>query len=299
MSLSNILRRQGLAFSGLALVFILLAAMFESGNPGFEAVVLATLIFVLGIPHGALDVIFAKRLYRLTSLGRWSVFCLAYVSLAAAVVGFWWVFPATFLILFLVVSAFHFSGDLDDGTSVLMRVWYGGSMLVFPAWFHEAEVTRLFSALVPGDAAQTLAHVLHVMAMPWCVGLSVTLIVQWRRHWVTGVEVTCVSLLAMVAPPLLSFTVFFCAMHSARHVIRSRAFAADLAWRDLLKKAGAPMGVCVLAGVLLWPMIKDLPLDTAVVKILFVALAALTVPHMVLIERVRWGGWAGTKPQGV
>lgn len=303
MNSSGLLRRQGLVFSALALASVLLVAMFPVRGTGFEALVLAILILVLGIPHGALDVIFAKRLYQLVSLGQWSMFCLAYVALAAAVVGVWWVFPATFLVLFLLASAFHFSGDLDGSTPVLMRLWYGGSMLVFPAWFHEAEVARLFGALVPGDVALPLAEVLHAMALPWGVGLAVTLIftliIQWRRYWVGSIEVTSVSLLALLAPPLLSFTIFFCAMHSARHAIRSRAFAADLTWRDLLKKAAAPMGFCVLAGLLVWPTLKDLPLDTAVVRILFVALAALTVPHMVLIERVRWGGWANTKSLGV
>ena len=53
----------------------------------------------------------------------------------------------------------------------------------------------------------------------------------------------------------------------------------------------APMVACALAAAALWPTLKGLTLDTAIVRILFVALAALTVPHMVLIERVRLSGW--------
>ena len=61
----------------------------------------------------------------------------------------------------------------------------------------------------------------------------------------------------------------------------------------------APMVVCALAAVALWPSMKGLTLDTAIVRILFVALAALTVPHMVLIERVRLAGWqSSSKPPG-
>ena len=293
------LRQQGLAFCVLALVFVLFMVVFPVWNSSLETAVLAALIFLLGLPHGAFDVIFAQRLYRLASLGQWAVFCLAYVALAAAVVGFWWLLPSVFLAAFLLVSAFHFSGDLEAGTSAVLRFWYAASMLIFPAWFHEADVARLFSALVAGDFAGQMAGVLHSLALPWCVGLGITLAVQWRTHWLTRLEVMSVSLLAMAAPPLFGFAVFFCLMHSARHALRTRAYAAELVWADLLKKAMAPMVVCALAAAALWPSMKGLTLDTAIVRILFVALAALTVPHMVLIERVRLAGWqTSSKPSG-
>ena len=207
------------------------------------------------------------------------------------VVGFWWLLPSVFLAAFLLISAFHFSGDLEAGTSAMLRFWYAASMLIFPAWFHEADVARLFGALVAGDFAGQMAGVLHSMALPWCAGLGITLVVQWRSHWLTRLEVVSVSLLAMAAPPLFGFAVFFCLMHSARHALRTRAYAAELAWVELLKKAIAPMVTCALAAAALWPTLKGLTLDTAIVRILFVALAALTVPHMVLIERVRLSGW--------
>lgn len=296
MNKSHALRRQGIAFCILALTLSLLSAVFPVWNSSLETAVLGALIFVLGVPHGAFDVIFAKQLYRLESLRRWAFFCAAYVALAGAVVGFWWLFPSAFLTAFLLVSAFHFSGDLEDGTSAVMRFWYAASMLIFPAWFYEAEVARLFGALVAGEFAGQLASILHGMVLPWCVGLGVTLVLQWRVNRVTSLEVVSVSLLAIVAPPLLSFTVFFCVMHSARHAFRTQAFAADMKWLDLLKKALAPMGACALAGVALWPTLTNLTFETAVVRILFVSLAALTVPHMVLIERVRLAGWQRARP---
>ena len=293
MSTAHTLRQQGFAFSVLALGVSALSVFGPAWNSGLETAVLATLIFFLGIPHGAFDVVFAKRLYRLVSLPQWALFCLAYVALAAVVVGFWWVVPAAFLSAFLLVSAFHFSGDLDAGARVMLRFWYGGSMLVFPAWMHEADVARLFGYLVNSDFSAQLAGFLNGLALPWCAGLCVTLLFQQRRQWATTLEVIAVAVLATAAPPLLGFTVYFCIMHSARHAIRTRRFAADLRWRDLLKKAIAPMAACLLAGVALWPSLSGMSFDAAITRALFVGLAALTVPHMVLIERVRFAGWQG------
>ena len=291
MNTRNPLREQGVLFSVLALVLSLLLAVLPRWSSGTETILMALLIFFLGVPHGAFDVIFAKRLYRLVSLKQWFVFCMAYVALAAVVVGFWWLLPALFLSIFFLGSAFHFSGDLQVGTPAFLRFWYAGSMLIFPAWLHEADVALLFTYLVPGNFPEQMAAFLHGLALPWCLGLCVALLRQRREHWSTTLEVASVGLLATAAPPLVGFTVFFCLMHSARHAIRTRTYASDLRWIDLIKKAAAPMLACLLASVALWPMLQGLSVDAAVIRILFVGLAALTVPHMVLIERVRLSGW--------
>jgi hypothetical protein len=52
-----------------------------------------------------------------------------------------------------------------------------------------------------------------------------------------------------------------------------------------------PMIGVGLASAAAWYFLKDTALDARVVQIVFVGLAALTVPHMVLVERVRLTGW--------
>jgi hypothetical protein len=52
-----------------------------------------------------------------------------------------------------------------------------------------------------------------------------------------------------------------------------------------------------MAGVMVssaaaWYFLRETPLEARVVQIIFVGLAALTVPHMILVERVRISGWA-------
>ena len=290
---------QGALFSGVALTVSLASVALPRLQPRMELLVLVLLIFFLGVPHGALDTVFARQRFHLQTLRSWAIFSAVYVLLGAAVVGLWWQFPAIFLTGFLLISAFHFSGDPEKGSSRLLRFWYGGAVLILPALLHEPEVAALFGYLVAGDLSACTASALHWLAGPWLFGLIVTLFFQRRAHWLTSIEVMSATLLATLAPPLLSFTVFFCAMHSARHVLRTQDYAGGMPFTRLVKKSIAPMAACALVGAAVWMRIDSVAFEVEIFQILFVALAALTVPHMALIESVRMSGGFSAGPRQV
>lgn len=287
---------QGAVFSGFALLVSLASIVLPRLEPRLELLVLVLLIFFLGVPHGALDTVFARQRFQLQSLRGWVIFSLGYVFLAASVVGLWWLFPAVFLTAFLLVSAFHFAGDLEKGTAGLLRLLYGGSVLVLPALLHEREVASLFGYLVAGDFAAQSASALHWLAGPWLFGLGVTLLWQVRTHWLTSMEVMSAALLATAAPPLLGFTVFFCAMHSARHTLRTQNYAGGMSFGGLVKKSIPPMAGCAAVGAGMWLRLDSTAFEMEIIRIVFVALAALTLPHMVLIESVRMSGGFSASP---
>lgn len=287
---------QGAVFSGFALAVSLASISLPRLEPRLELLVLVLFIFFLGVPHGALDTIFARQRFQLQSPRGWAIFSVGYVLLAACVVGLWWLFPAVFLTGFLLVSAFHFSGDLEKDTAGLLRLLYGGSVLVLPALLHEREVASLFGYLIAGDFAAQSASALHWLAGPWLFGLGVSLLWQARTHWLTSVEVMSAALLATAAPPLLSFTVFFCTMHSARHALRTQNYAGGMSFGGLVKKSIPPMAACAAVGAGLWLRFDGMAFEVEIIRILFVALAALTLPHMVLIESVRMSGGFSASP---
>jgi Brp/Blh family beta-carotene 15,15'-monooxygenase len=284
------LKIQGMLFSLLALILSATALVLPPLNPQVELYVFATLVLVLGVPHGALDPIFARQLYGIRTLRGWAAFAVIYVALGALVVWLWWLMPGVFLMLFLVASAVHFSGDLVAQTPRVARVFYGGAVIFFPVLLHAAEVSQLFGFLAGTSAADTLVTGMRWLAWPWLMATALVSCFMWRRDWLTALEITSVSLLAIAVPPLLAFTVFFCVMHSARHALRAQQYAALSAPRLLLTSA-APM-TAVLAGTMLsLYFFKDLTFDMHIVQLVFVGLAALTAPHMLLVERVRSSGW--------
>ena len=123
------LKLQGRVFCGLALALVIASLVGARLEPRHELLAAGTLLFLLGMPHGAFDVVFARKLFGVADLKGWALFSLFYVGLSAAVVGLWVVAPTLFLCAFLIFSAVHFGGDPAVGVSRLTRGLYGGAVM--------------------------------------------------------------------------------------------------------------------------------------------------------------------------
>lgn len=287
----NALRIQGLAFSIGAILLAVVAVSTARFDSQVELIVVASLIVLLGIPHGALDTIFARKLYGIKTLGGWLRFALIYLLLGASVVGFFMLAPSGFLIGFLLISMLHFSGDPAAGTPWLARALYGGAIIVLPTLLYAGEITRLFALLVGIDAATLVTPFLRLLAWPWLISFVLAAIQRLPKDWLTALEMGAVALLAVLAPPLISFTVFFCAMHSARHILRTINYSGSSSLGLILGAMSLPMLGVLLASATAWHFLGGMPMNGAIIQLVFVGLAALTVPHMALVERVRLSGW--------
>lgn len=253
----------------------------------------ALLILLLGMPHGALDAVIVHRLFGAVGAGRWARFSLVYLGLAAAVVGVWFVAPTAFLVAFLVFSTWHFGGDLAAGAPTFSRIAYGGAVIVLPALWHGDELQRLL-ALVAGPAsAAFVAPVLRELALPWLLAMALTCALALRSSWLAACEIGALAALALAAPPLVAFCVYFCAMHSPRHIISTLAPLPALQIRQAITWALWPTLATLAIASLLAALLREVPLETRVMQIIFVGLAALTLPHMALLERLRRSGGLG------
>ena len=113
-------------------------------------------------------------------------------------------------------------------------------------------------------------------------------LVELRRgHVLVAAEAAATVIVAVTAPPLVGFTVYFCGMHSARHLLRT-ADRVQLSWRQLALLACLPLVGTVATGFLAWRLLAHLPMDVVMIRVVFIGLAALTVPHMAIVERARF-----------
>jgi len=288
--LTPVLQLQGRVFCAVSLALVVALLVGVRPSPEHELLAVGVLILLLGVPHGSLDVVVARRLFGMASVWTWVVFLLLYLGLAALVVALWWIAPELFLWSFLGFSALHFGGDMAVGVTRLERLLYGGGVIVLPALWHGTELQHLLGLVAGNASAASVAPALHLLALPWLCATGVACALRastWPR---AALEWAALAALSLTAPPLVAFTVYFCAMHSPRHILKTLAGLQGAEARHALAMALWPT-VAVLAAAVVAMAVGALdggiPLETRLMQFIFVGLAALTLPHMALLERAR------------
>ena len=187
-----------------------------------DLVALAAVVLI-GLPHGALDGAIAMHLGYANKILNFISFIVLYVVMAGLVVALWIVMPAPCLLAFLIISMIHFgSGDARHGTGWMRGaeiMAHGGLVVAGISQMHRTEVDVVFGYLVGSDTGFVwrgldVLTVFVGLALIVCIGQAL-----WFRKWRwTAVELALLAALFAVAPPLVGFAVYFCCVHSARHI---------------------------------------------------------------------------------
>ncbi|MGB1710184.1 MAG: Brp/Blh family beta-carotene 15,15'-dioxygenase, partial [Candidatus Puniceispirillaceae bacterium] len=180
-------------------------------------------IVLIGLPHGALDGAIAIHLGFTRKLLHFMRFLALYIAMAGLVVGAWLLAPTTCLLGFLIISMLHFgAGDARHGTGWLRSaeiMAHGGLVIVGISQMHHDEVDVIFGYLTGRDTVllwQGIDVLTVIVGMAVVVCLAQAL---WHRRWRgTAVELGALAVLFALTPPLVGFAVYFCCVHSARHV---------------------------------------------------------------------------------
>ena len=278
-------------FSLLAFIAIVFSWQVVAINQPILLLTLVILIIVLGVPHGALDTLFAKQYWQLRSAKNWIIFLSGYSFLAALVVGFWLWQPVLFFIGFILISIFHFADDLPSAAPFITKILYGGVIIVLPALLHQQQIIQLFSYFITVQDANSLVNILHALAFVWAAGIVVCSLACFKTNRYTSLEMISVSLLALLASPLVAFTIYFCGMHSMRHLLRSNIYLTGSTKKLKLAALILPTFSVLIAAAFCWPLLQNPAFDIKLIQLLFVTLAALTLPHMLLLYLSGFTTW--------
>ncbi|MGY6588506.1 MAG: Brp/Blh family beta-carotene 15,15'-dioxygenase [Wenzhouxiangella sp.] len=277
-------------FSAAAPLTVLLFWPLAAWVPDWLPLVLLSLgVVFLGIPHGALDGLLLRN------SGHWPKrhgllgFHLSYLVLAFGVVVLWWWLPLISLAAFLLISAIHFGGDFKPAP----RPWQwlaGAWLLLLPIAFHTSDVARLF-VMLSGDGGAWLAETLALPVAGLAIGGLILAATLARFRPIFSIELVLLLVLASLTPPLVYFAVYFCCLHSLRHFHRSwhhtPAPGRRRLWQELIGYSLATLVLGLAAYV--W-LLSGASLEQRLVPLIFIGLAALTVPHMLILA------WASPPP---
>ncbi|MDA0253933.1 MAG: Brp/Blh family beta-carotene 15,15'-dioxygenase [Planctomycetota bacterium] len=279
------------------------------------AIALATLVAVVGLPHGAADHRFARpRLEPLLGETWLPVFLAGYVAIAGLVVWGWFAAPAFTIVAFFAASAWHF-GQEDPHLSIgprplrpLFRFARGGLVIWASLAFHGAEVVRILSVASPrgfGPEVERAVAVLTpcgwallaVATAGWLLEGLTALAASGRKRRVLLADTAVVASLAVlfaVTSPLVGFLVYFCGWHSARGLKRLRVELGET-WLQLARSL-APMtiGAIALIAVVAVAVLRGPTWNDTLIRATFVGLSSVAAPHLLLhgIAGVI-GDWSG------
>jgi Brp/Blh family beta-carotene 15,15'-monooxygenase len=256
--------------------------------PSFAMVVFLVMVFLIGMPHGALDLwIIRKRLA--ISTFNITVLFIAYLSLATAVfLGLYW-FSSFFFGFFLLYSAYHFGMDYHDSSMFQTKVYaylfsllIGLSIICLPALLHTQKICALFSYLIGLKQAMIYANFLHYASYCLLPAIGLGLFTLKKD---CAQEVIIVLTASFLAPPLAFLTVYFVGVHSCKYFAMLykkmgyssyRTFVKDLLPMTLLTYIFSIMEYALLPANLDW--------QGAGFFLTIYMLAALTFPHLILVE---------------
>jgi Brp/Blh family beta-carotene 15,15'-monooxygenase len=275
-------------FFGCTVVIAMVTMTFIEPSLTLQPMLLMTFVAIFGLPHGALDLPLAEALLPLEK-GREKIWFIAvYLGFALLVIGIWIVFPGPSLLAFLIYSAFHFSGDWQDSRSILR--WTGGIATIgAPALFRTNDVTVFFEYLAPQSSASLAADCLAVAAGIALLVLVASLFLLPSLRTRAATEQAFIFIAAACLTPLVYFVLYFCILHSIRHFTQSIAFIGHR--HRALPQAILVCIVTILIATASFFVLHDGTINhiaPSAVKVVFIGLAALTVPHMILIAKLQY-----------
>jgi Brp/Blh family beta-carotene 15,15'-monooxygenase len=290
---------------GFAIVLSLAFAQFIEETSITWQVVIALIALAIGIPHGALDhLVTLPR----SSAKKMFLFISIYVAVAVIAVIALLTWNVVGFIFVVVMSAVHFGiGDAAFISEIDRR----------------SENSKRFQKYLYATAAGTLPVVIPLVSekstsalekvnpalVNWHQGLNNDLLLwtmlitafallrllQKRRDG-EAIDLVLLYLLAVTAPPLVAFAVYFGCWHAMRHTARltltlpssQAAFAqgsiGKAFMRAVLPGTPALVGTFVVAALIV--ILRGDSLDDQLLWVSLVVVWALTVPHMAVTARL-------------
>ncbi len=281
--------------SGLTLAMAAAIAVVSIGHPATADGLASFAILLVGLPHGAFDRLIARTMSsrQIPSFTCAIPFAAIYISIAALVAHLWTGAPSEALILFLALSALHFGlSERGDGPlwyQAVQVVVQGGAPIVLIPAFHIAEVAPIFADLTDRSTAAWVLGGIQGFLPVWLSAAAVYVAAAIARQQIRRVmELAALAVAFAAFAPSLGFLFYFGGVHGPRHMraaaerlkrhgLAPRAVAAEVVLLSALALAGfvTAFAACAAMGGLDQPQLH---------RILFIGLAALTVPHMILVD---------------
>jgi len=293
---------------------VVLSALGYSGSALWQ-VWLAVIALAIGIPHGALD-----HLVTVPGMqpAKMALFVSGYLGVVAVVV---WAILTWNVLGFAVVvlmSALHFG--VGDAAFVKELNKLAGTPSRQAPWASYAIPAGMLPVVIPltSDSANDALALVNPVLMNWHQGVGPAVLwvvlglgvvgVVWalaKGQWHDALDLVALGALALIAPPLVAFSVYFGLWHALRHTARltlelpkaQKSFEESKPVKGFLAAVipGLPALVGTMVVALALTLVGGFDPRADYLWIALVIVWALTVPHMALTARIDRRALAGDR----
>ena len=271
-------------------------------NLNISPLVCLLLILIIGVSHGSLDHIKGRKLLKIFQINNIITFYTSYFLLAVTIIILWVLLPTVVLIAFLIVASFHFGKEdtqfLIDNNSYLNQFLFflkGSLVILAPLYFNFNETVSIFKLLLIENESfyQSLSIIENNNFLIIGIVLSAlsSIILFFKkfelRKFTIFFDYFSIIIINMHFSPLIAFTIYFCFLHSIRHSISLITELDQESLRNgllvFIKKA-TPLTIltAIFCLIGLYFLNNNYNLDSAILKLIFIGLASLTFPHILL-----------------
>ena len=271
-------------------------------NLSISPLICLLLILIIGVSHGSLDHIKGRKLLKIFQINNIITFYTSYFLLAVTIIILWVLLPTVVLIAFLIVASFHFGKEdtqfLIDNNSYLNQFLFflkGSLVILAPLYFNFNETVSIFKLLLIENESfyQSLNVIENNNFLIIGIVLSAlsSIILFFKkfelRKFTIFFDYFSIIIINMHFSPLVAFTIYFCFLHSIRHSISLITELDQESLRNgllvFIKKA-TPLTIltAIFCLIGLYFLNNNYNLDSAILKLIFIGLASLTFPHILL-----------------
>ena len=304
LDMNNEIKKTNLNHSFIFFLFsyIFSLIIFKFNNLNISPLICLLLILTIGVSHGSLDHVKGKKLFNILNIKKISIFYFLYTLIAISVIIIWIIIPSISLMIFLLVASFHFGKE--DTQFLISENSYFNQLLFFlkglliilaPMFFHFDETITIFKFLLIDNEIfySTLEFIEVNKILPIGIILSTLSCVYLFlrkfevKKFVIFLDFFSILILNYYLSPLVAFTIYFCFLHSIRHSITLIYEIDKNDFKNGLKVFGKKvLPLTILTAIFcligLYLLNNKYDFNSSILKIIFIGLASLTIPHILL-----------------
>ena len=291
----------------LVVIAIILSKVFSFSETSFITIFCFFLISTLGVSHGSFDNFKGEKLLKIYKIKHKFLFYFSYIFLACSIIIIWKFLPSLALLLFLVVATYHFGKEDTElflftnyakqgvkfygkyTKSYYFFIFFKGFLIITaPLFFHYQETQDIFKILNSNFSLhEDFIIIFFFLSVYAYIHFNFILNASGYGDEAVISDGTSIVLLNYFFSPLIAFTLYFCFLHSVRHLI---SLISTLDKKNLKKgtqkfiKKALPLTLvtAILFIVTVYFLTNYYVLDDAILKVIFIGLASLTFPHILL-----------------